>query len=97
MLPKGAEMLKLKWKDATAVVLGVDQRNKYHTAFFGDLIRAMPPKNLVTQLQPDQPYFINTTKHYRKQWKQFMQSKGTSHGFLISPWPSTVYDLILNK
>jgi len=51
--------------------------------------------NIVTQIAPDQPFFIKTEDKYLNAWERFLKGK-FDYKFVINPNPTNLSDLILD-
>lgn len=51
--------------------------------------------NIITQIAPDQPYFIKTEDEYKISWEKFIKGK-FDYQFVLNPNPVTLKDVILD-
>jgi len=64
--------LKLEGVDSECLMLGVQKYNVYHNKFLDDLLRSLNYDCVVTQVQPDLPYFIKSNGDFRRTWTRFV-------------------------
>lgn len=94
-LPSGIQLRKLELNDSMILLIGLNRRSGLHQLYLNDFLTAFKPKCVLTQLQPDYPYFIKSDSNFMSEWKSFIEtSKGSFH---TNPWPEFLSDIILDQ
>ncbi|KRX01386.1 hypothetical protein PPERSA_01289 [Pseudocohnilembus persalinus] len=83
-------------KDSQIIVLGVENHNVLHASYVYDVLEQSDPEVIMTQLHPDQPYFINSYNDFTISWNQFVKGN-FDYKFLINPKPSYLGDITMNQ
>jgi len=97
-LPVGLNMRRLHWPETNSTVLlvGVNRRSGDHAFFISDLLDTSHPDCIVTNLEPDQPYWIDTNGAFDDEWKNYLSGNSTEAKFGVNPYPRYLSDLILS-
>ena len=94
-VPVESEIKRLEFGNSAAFLYGIKRYSGLHASFLWDMMKAVKPKCVVTQISPDQPYFIKTQKDFYQTWQKFLQ---TGEGdFLANPRPQSLQEVILNS
>jgi hypothetical protein len=81
--------------DSEIIVLGVQRNSSKHGHFLSSLIERIEPDMIATQLSTDIPFFINSSKDYQSDWKEFIK-KNSDYKFLVDPLPQGINDMLIS-
>jgi hypothetical protein len=94
-LPPGIQLRKLEMQESLILLIGLDRRSGLHQIYLNDFLASFKPKCVLTQVQPDNPYFIKSDSDFMTEWTSFLKSSKAS--FHVNPWPEYLSDVIMDQ
>ena len=96
-IPKHMTINNLKYPvtGASLVMLGVHKFSASHCAFVNSFLQIYEPNLILTQISPDEAFFIKGDADYEESWRDFLIN-GIDYNFLVNPLPKTISETMLD-